>query len=216
MSENKEIEAKWTINKEIWKSWINEEKIQKRIEIDQFYILNNEQSKLVWSLENKSQKTVLHLEELAGKSWDFVWDETFQAMNKMIIRVRISKIEDEIKSYITIKGESVEGEGPEFEKEIHANVAQELLPYGMDRIKKERLEVNWGEDRWEVDCFKEDLVGNMLAELEVKRKEDLRLNQDRTPIWVEKEVTDDPRYKNAALGRLGWPEERSKGNGFKI
>jgi adenylate cyclase len=57
----------------------------------------------------------------------------------------------------------------------------------------------------ELDLFDGELAGNRIVEVEFQ--DDATAAAFRAPDWFGREVTDDPRYTNAALARDGWPSE---------
>lgn len=108
------------------------------------------------------------------------------------VRVRLSDTE----AFLTIKGQTVGAVRLEYEFSIPKQEAKELLDnFCTAIISKYRYEVMYGEKLWEVDEFLEDNEGLIVAEIELT-------NEQETfplPDWVEREVTDDPKYYNANL-----------------
>ena len=103
------------------------------------------------------------------------------------------------KGYLTIKGESVGHLRAEYEYGIPAVEAAELLDRHCHRplIEKIRYRIPAGRHLWEVDEFFGENAGLLLAEVELKDPaEEVVL-----PAWIGREVSDDPRYYNAALIR---------------
>jgi CYTH domain-containing protein len=109
------------------------------------------------------------------------------------VRVRIAGE----RAYLTIKGPTEGLRRSEFEYPIPLADAEELLETLCDRpqIEKRRYLVKHGDHTWEVDEFLGDNAGLVMAEIELDR-EDERFEM---PAWVGEEVTQDPRYRNAAL-----------------
>jgi len=106
--------------------------------------------------------------------------------------------------YLTIKGASSGGARSEFEYPLPAEEAGELLGNLCHKplIEKIRYRIKVGRHLWEVDEFFGDNVGLLLAEVElVDMTEEVE-----QPEWVGSEVTDDPRYYNAALIRHPFSE----------
>ena len=66
-------------------------------------------------------------------------------------------------------------------------------------VKKERYDVIYGHGdqslKWEVDIFKKKLKGLVVAEIEIKHRQQRII----VPSWLGLEVTDDKRYKNKRL-----------------
>lgn len=94
----------------------------------------------------------------------------------------------------------------EIERELDADefaalwaVAEELL------IEKRRHRVPLaGGLLAELDLFDGDLSGRRIVEVEFA--DDASAAAFEPPAWFGTEVTDDPRYTNAALARHGWPD----------
>jgi len=108
------------------------------------------------------------------------------------VRVRLR---DE-SGFITIKGAGNDVARPEFEYEIPAADARELLKMcEPPLLEKTRHIVEYQGNRWEVDEFHGRLQGLTLAELEIPSED---YQYDR-PLWVGEDVTGDPRYHNSNL-----------------
>lgn len=112
---------------------------------------------------------------------------------EQIVRIRIAGDQ----GFITIKGA---GEGIsrlEYEYEIPKSDAQEMLdrfkPEGTEKIRYRIPEGNGLV--WEVDEFLGDNQGLIVAEIELDAEEQLFAHPD----WLDKEVTEDPRYSNSSL-----------------
>ena len=113
------------------------------------------------------------------------------------VRVRISGDE----AFLTIKGPS---DGKlwsryEFEQKIPPADAEELIKLRVTGIiDKVRHYVPRGEHVWEVDVFRGDNEGLVIAEIELA-------SEDETfgkPSWIGEEVTADRRYYNSMLSRI--------------
>lgn len=102
------------------------------------------------------------------------------------------------KAYITIKGKTEKASRPEYEYEIPLAHANELLKLFCNHlIEKNRYHVTFKGKTWEVDEFKGNNAGLLVAEIELK-------SEDETyalPDWAGKNVTDNPAYANANLVR---------------
>ena len=109
--------------------------------------------------------------------------------------VRVRLIRD--KGYLTIKGLFVGATRAEYEYEIPAGEASEMLDNLCERplIEKIRYRVEHQGLTWEVDEFDGDNAGLIIAEVELD-KEDQAVT---LPDWVGQEVTGDRRYYNANL-----------------
>ncbi len=109
--------------------------------------------------------------------------------------IRIRVVEGD-KGYITIKGKSSGFSRPEYEYPLPAQDAEELLQRFCDAIvvKKRYKKAEYGK-HWEVDEFLEDNEGLIVAELELAGENE----PFEMPAWIDREVTDDPRYYNSQL-----------------
>jgi len=109
--------------------------------------------------------------------------------------VRVRTIDD--KGFLTIKGISVGATRSEYEYEIPAADADEMLDDLCEKpiIEKYRYKIPMGNLTWEVDEFLGINDGLIVAEIEL-------LSEDQSfpkPDWIGDEVTGDPRYFNANL-----------------
>ncbi len=109
--------------------------------------------------------------------------------------VRVRTIDD--KGFLTIKGVSVGATRSEYEYEIPAADADEMLDDLCEKpiIEKDRYKIPAGDVTWEVDEFFGVNDGLIVAEVEL-------LSEDQSfpkPDWIGDEVTGDPRYFNANL-----------------
>lgn len=100
------------------------------------------------------------------------------------------------RGYLTVKSSTKGISRQEFEYEIPAADAEELLKLcGRNVIKKYRRKISYGGHVWEVDFFAGKHAGLIVAEVELKRaNEPLEL-----PDWVTKDVSADSRYFNSNL-----------------
>jgi len=100
------------------------------------------------------------------------------------------------KAYLTVKG-SVSGcTRAEYEYEIPASHARELLKICDGPVlEKIRYRVDMSGLSWEVDEFLGDNAGLIVAEIELQNENE-RVD---LPDWVDGEVTGDPRYYNSNL-----------------
>ena len=101
------------------------------------------------------------------------------------------------KGYLTVKGETKGATRLEFEYEIDAQDATQMLDDLCERplIEKTRRKIEYEGLVWEVDEFFGENEGLVVAEVELEDE-----NQSfAKPSWVGNEVTDDPRYFNANL-----------------
>ena len=111
--------------------------------------------------------------------------------------VRVRTIDD--KGFLTIKGISRGVSRSEFEYEIPAEEANELLDDLCERplIEKRRYKIPAGRHTWEVDEFLGENDGLIVAEIELASESEAF----ERPSWIGEEVSSDPRYFNANLIR---------------
>lgn len=112
------------------------------------------------------------------------------------VRVRVAGE----RAWLTVKGPASRGARDEYEYPIPVADAGEMLERlcAGGRVEKLRHRVLFGGRTWEVDEFTGENAPLVVAEVELDAIDapvDL-------PPWVGREVTDDPRYTNAALARL--------------
>ena len=108
------------------------------------------------------------------------------------VRVRLAG-ED---AWITVKGRTEGITRAEFEYEIPAGDARDLLGMCLPSvIDKTRYRVEFGGHVWEIDVFHGANDGLVLAEVEL---DDASVSPELPP-WVGAEVSDDARYYNACL-----------------
>jgi len=99
--------------------------------------------------------------------------------------------------YLTIKGKTHNMTRAEFEYDIPLKDAEWMLDNLCKRplIEKIRYKIPLNDLIWEIDEFKGENEGLIIAEVELND-----VNTDiGLPDWIGKEVTDDPKYYNASL-----------------
>lgn len=114
-------------------------------------------------------------------------------VKERIVRVRTAGQ----KGSITVKGITKGISRAEFEYEIPLEDANQMLEHLCEKalIEKIRYKVLYEDMTWEVDEFKGENEGLVLAEVELSDE-----NQKIVlPPWVGDEVSGDPRYYNANL-----------------
>ena len=112
------------------------------------------------------------------------------------IRVRVAGDE----AWVTIKGRTKGLARLEFEFPIDAGQASGLLGLCIPPvIEKTRHRIHHADHLWEVDVFHGLHEGLVLAEVELDSEDD----HCELPLWVGPEVSNDPRYYNAALAAAG-------------
>ena len=118
------------------------------------------------------------------------------------VRVR----QTDSQSFLTIKGPSnAAGDTRlEFEYSISQEEAQELLSLCMaNLIKKTRYRVQHENVVFEIDVFGGELLGLVLAEIELESPDE----SIDFPSWIGKEVTGDKRFYNSQLAQSIAPPE---------
>jgi CYTH domain-containing protein len=95
----------------------------------------------------------------------------------------------------------------EFEYEIPVDDADEMLEKLCQKplLEKTRYCVQHGGLTWEVDVFSGHAEGLVIAEVELDRVDQSVV----IPDWVSTEVTDDLRYRTAAIAAMGIPTAAS-------
>ncbi|MEI6883067.1 MAG: CYTH domain-containing protein [Bacteroidota bacterium] len=108
------------------------------------------------------------------------------------IRVRIAGN----KGFITIKGATSNNTRDEYEYEIPAGDAEELLEkFTVSQVTKTRYCIIFNQKTWEVDVFHDDNHGLIVAEIELRTADETF----EVPSWIGLEVSGDRRYYNSAL-----------------
>lgn len=103
----------------------------------------------------------------------------------------------------TVKGRGLRSR-VEVEWDLTAEQFDALWPLtGCRRVEKVRHELPLGALTAELDVFGGALEG--LVVVEVEFGDDAAMDAFRPPAWFGDEVSDDPRYTNAALARDGLP-----------
>lgn len=115
--------------------------------------------------------------------------------NDCTVRVRVMGEQ----AFLTVKGKSEGLTRLEYEYEIPVADAKEILvhlcmqPY----IEKNRYKISYAGMTWEIDEFLKDNEGLIVAEVELESEE----QEVELPPWIGEEVSHDPRYSNANLGK---------------
>lgn len=109
--------------------------------------------------------------------------------------VRVRTIDD--KGYLTIKGITVGASRAEYEYDIPASDANEMLTNLCEKplVEKNRYKIKVDGLTWEIDEFLGDNLGLIVAEVELTA-EDQKFEK---PAWIGQEVTGDPKYFNSNL-----------------
>ena len=131
-----------------------------------------------------------------GKRIDIVQAYIAQG-KKAQVRVRIINGETAV---LTVKDRAAGPVRAEFEYPVPIADARAMLALRTGSlIEKTRTIVPVGGMHWEVDVFRGELDGLVLAEIEL----DDAARELTLPPWAGREVTSDPRYYNAALAISG-------------
>jgi len=109
--------------------------------------------------------------------------------------VRVRTIDD--KGFLTIKGITVGATRLEYEYEIPALEAGELLEALCEKpiVEKHRYKIPYEGFIWEVDEFHGVNEGLIVAEIELPSEDQEFIK----PEWIGEEVSGDPRYFNSNL-----------------
>lgn len=108
--------------------------------------------------------------------------------------IRVRTMNDS--AYLTIKGKSEGASRLEYEYGIPLSDALELIRhFGSSLVEKTRHYVEVDGKTWEVDEFKGDNEGLLLAEIELSAGDEIYT----LPDWVDRNVTEDQRYANSNL-----------------
>jgi len=136
---------------------------------------------------------------VAGEAWRALAEGTryrqgyLSTVKERTVRVRT--IGD--KGFLTIKGLSRGATRSEYEYEIPAADAEEMLDELCEKpiIEKNRYKIPLEGVTWEVDEFFGVNAGLIVAEVELQSEDQAFAK----PEWIGEEVTDDPKYFNANL-----------------
>lgn len=113
--------------------------------------------------------------------------------NNTTVRVRLSGDN----AFITLKGPSMGVSRFEFDYAIPSADARQMIDQlctggSIDKVRYELLHEGM---LWELDIFAGENSGLIVAEIELTDEN----QQFALPDWVDREVSDDPRYANSAL-----------------
>jgi len=131
------------------------------------------------------------------KNEDFREKEIIQGYipreNNTTVRIRIYSNQ----GFLTIKRKIIGISRPEYEYEIPKDEAEEMLVTlcNPKLITKTRILVIVGKHTWEVDFFKENNEGLIVAEIELGSEDESFV----LPEWATVEVSDQKKYSNARL-----------------
>ncbi|MGN7614513.1 CYTH domain-containing protein, partial [Magnetococcales bacterium HHB-1] len=110
-----------------------------------------------------------------------------------VVRVRIAGE----RATMTVKGITKGFSKTEFEYEIPIPDAKTMLDELCHQplIEKTRYKIKQGDLTWEIDEFVGANEGLILAEVELESEQ----QQVDLPDWIDREISDDPRYFNSNL-----------------
>ncbi len=112
------------------------------------------------------------------------------------VRVRTIMHGNITKAYITVKGKNVGLVRDEFEYQIPADDAEQMMAMcGDNIITKIRHEIHYKRNMYELDVFMNNLAGLVVCELELDDPDD----EFEAPDMITHEVSDDPRFYNSNL-----------------
>ncbi len=113
--------------------------------------------------------------------------------HKRSVRIRISNN----KAWLNIKSATIGNFRKEYEYEIPLEDGQEILNTLCEKpiIEKTRHLVTHKQHTWEIDVFKGDNAGLIIAEVELQSIDE----PFSKPSWVGREVTEERKYYNNAL-----------------
>jgi len=139
---------------------------------------------------------------LRGVSWHLIEQGYVWAKDGYAIRARVQSIPErsgEMSVYaatITAKGPRIGDAREEYEMDVDADFARELIRRSGAVIRKRRYQYV-SDFTWDIDEFLDDNEGLVIAELEGG----VELETLKPPAWAFKEITSDTRYNNEALAR---------------
>ena len=149
------------------------------VEIERKFIVKSD----IWHTVSKPEPVLIH------QGYLLVTDET-------TIRVRYT----EKKGTMSIKGKQQGNSRDEYEYEIPLDEAKEIFKNHCQKIiSKKRYKIPLGSLIWEVDEYINNLLGLIIAEVELKN-ENQRI--DTLPEWIGEEITQDIKYSNAFLANI--------------
>jgi CYTH domain-containing protein len=139
------------------------------------------------------RKYLVDPEKLPPLSNGMPLEQGYLARNPWV-RVRVGPE----KAWFTVKtsGNLVRSE---WEWEIPRKDGMEMMVLAKGKLTKERYHLYHAGKLWEVDRFTGAHDGLWLAEIELKAEDETF----EEPPWLVREVTEDPRYSNAALAEMG-------------
>jgi len=143
---------------------------------------------------------------LEGEGWRGLGQPTLMRQGYLTadpVRTVRVRIEGE-RAVITIKSKSTGATRGEWEYEIPVPDAAELLDRLCEQplVEKVRHRIEHAGHTWEVDEFKGENAGLVVAEIELGSEDEAF----EKPDWIGREVTGEKRYYNSSLIRLPYSQ----------
>lgn len=137
---------------------------------------------------------------LKNSSWKESADQGTQYSQGYIVGSKHASVRVRLqgkRSYLNIKSATIDIVRQEFEYEIPFDDATEMLETLCEKplIDKVRYLIKHDNHIWEIDVFSGDNDGLIVAEIELKNKDEKFIKPD----WLGEEVSDDERYYNVCL-----------------
>lgn len=137
---------------------------------------------------------------LKNSSWKEFADEGTQYSQGYLVGSKDASVRVRIqgeRAFLNIKSATIDITRQEFEYEIPLDEASEMLETLCEKplITKIRYLIKTDNHVWEIDVFSGDNEGLVVAEIELKDKDENFVK----PNWLGDEVSDDERYYNVCL-----------------
>lgn len=160
-------------------------------------------SRLLCLLKNNTDNMATEIERkflLKNSSWKELADEGTQYTQGYLVGSKHASVRVRIqgkRAFLNIKSATIDITRQEFEYEIPLNEATEMLETLCEKplIDKVRYLIKNENHVWEIDVFSGDNDGLIVAEIELKDKDE----NFTKPDWLGDEVSDDERYYNVCL-----------------
>ncbi len=166
------------------------------------------------SKDNEDERRFFVIERL----WKDLWREGGKPVPTAILQGYVSRDLDRVVrirfvgedgALMTIKGRNNGGSCPEANLTLRRDEAERAMRlFASERVRKDRLLVPFAGRTWEVDEFRDQLEGVIIAEIELDHITD----PVDLPPWVGREITGRPEFQNvnllenAALARTEYDE----------
>jgi len=160
-------------------------------------------SRLLCLLKNNTDNMATEIERkflLKNSSWKELADEGTQYTQGYLVGSKHASVRVRIqgkRAFLNIKSATIDITRQEFEYEIPLDEATEMLETLCEKplIDKVRYLIKNENHVWEIDVFSGDNDGLIVAEIELKDKDENFIKPD----WLGDEVSDDERYYNVCL-----------------